>query len=171
VDYEPLPAILGIREAIAAGSFIAPTRTIVRGEPLQQLPAAPHRLQGTLELGGQDHFYLEGQIAVALPQEDGGMLVVSSTQHPTEVQHLVARALGRRAHEVTIQCRRMGGGFGGKESQAALVACAAAVAAVRTGRPVKLRLDRDDDMVITGKRHEFVADYDGGVDASGRLLR
>ncbi|MEP7067962.1 MAG: xanthine dehydrogenase molybdopterin binding subunit [Usitatibacter sp.] len=170
VDYEPLPAILGIREAIAAGSFIAPTQRLVRGEPLHALAAAPHRLQGTLELGGQDHFYLEGQIAVALPQEDGGMLVISSTQHPTEVQHLVARALGRRAHDVHVECRRMGGGFGGKESQASLVACAAAIAAARSGRPVKLRLDRDDDMVITGKRHEFVADYDVGFDAKGRIL-
>ena len=170
IDYEPLPAILGIREAIAAGSFVAPTRTIVRGEPLQQLPAAPHRLQGTLELGGQDHFYLQGQVAVALPQEDGDMLVVSSTQHPTEVQHLVARALDRRVHEVTVHCRRMGGGFGGKESQAALIACAAAVAAHRLARPVKLRLDRDDDMLITGKRHEFLADYDVGFDAGGRIL-
>ncbi len=170
LDYEKLPAILGIREAIAAASFVAPTRTLVRGEPMERLAAAPNRLRGTLELGGQDHFYLEGQVAVALPQEDGGMLVVSSTQHPTEVQHLVAHALGRRSHEVTVQCRRMGGGFGGKESQAALIACAAAVAAVRTGRPVKLRLDRDDDMVITGKRHEFLADYDVGFDANGRIL-
>jgi xanthine dehydrogenase large subunit len=170
VDYETLPALLGIREAIAAGSFVAPTRTIVRGEPAERHAAAPHRLQGTIELGGQDHFYLEGQVAVALPQEDGGMLVLSSTQHPTEVQHLVARALGRRVHEVTVHCRRMGGGFGGKESQAAQVACAAAIAAVRLGRPVKIRLDRDDDMVITGKRHEFLADYDVGFDANGRVL-
>ena len=170
VDYDTLPAILGIREAIAAGSFVAPTRTILRGEPLERLAAAPHRMQGTLELGGQDHFYLEGQVAVALPQEDGRMLVVSSTQHPSEVQHLVARAIGRRVSEVTVHCRRMGGGFGGKETQAALIACAAAVAAVRTARPVKLRLDRDDDMVITGKRHEFLADYDAGFDANGRIL-
>ncbi len=170
IDYETLPAILGIREAIAAASFIAPTHTIVRGEPLPRLASSPQRLQGMLELGGQDHFYLEGQIAVALPQEDGGMLVVSSTQHPSEVQHLVAHALGRHAHEVSVHCRRMGGGFGGKESQAALLACAAAVAAVRSGRPVKLRLDRDDDMVITGKRHEFLADYDVGFDAGGRIL-
>ena len=170
VEYEPLPAILGIREAIAAGSFVAPTRTIARGDPQRALAAAPHRLQGTMELGGQDHFYLEGQIAIALPQEDGGMLVVSSTQHPTEVQHMVARALGRRVNEVTVRCRRMGGGFGGKESQASIVACAAAIAAARTGRPVKVRLDRDDDMLLTGKRHEFLADYDVGFDASGRLL-
>ncbi len=170
VEYETLPAILGIREAVAAGSFVSPTRTLVRGEPLKVLGAAPHRLQGTIELGGQDHFYLEGQVALALPQEDGGMLVVSSTQHPTEVQHLVARALGRKVHEVTVHCRRMGGAFGGKESQAAGTACAAAIAAVRTGRAVKLRLDRDDDMLITGKRHEFLADYDVGFDPSGRIL-
>jgi len=170
VSYEALPAILGIREAIAAASFISPTQTIRRGEPLERLASAPRRLQGSIEMGGQDHFYLEGQIAVALPQENGGMVVVSSTQHPTEVQHLVAEALGRRAHHVTVQCRRMGGGFGGKESQAALIACAAAVAAAKTGRPVKLRLDRDDDMLATGKRHEFLADYDVGFDAEGRLL-
>ena len=170
VEYEPLPAILGIREAVAAGSFISPTQTIVRGQPGERLAGAPHRLKGAIELGGQDHFYLEGQVSFAMPQEDGGMLVVSSTQHPTEVQHLVARALGCRVHDVTVQCRRMGGGFGGKETQAALGACAAAVAARRTGRPVKIRLDRDDDMVITGKRHEFLADYDVGYDSDGRIL-
>ncbi len=169
VAYEPLPAILGIREAIAAGSFISPTHTIRQGEPEAHLAAAPHRLQGSLQLGGQDHFYLEGQVAFALPQEDGGMRVTSSTQHPTEVQHLVAHALGLPVNQVMVECRRMGGAFGGKESQASLVACAAAVAAARLKRPVKLRLDRDDDMVVTGKRHEFLADYDVGFDASGRL--
>ena len=169
VEYEPLPAIFGIREAIAAGSFIAPTQTVRRGEPLERLAASPRKLQGTIEIGGQDHFYLEGQVAFAIPQENGGMLVVSSTQHPTEVQHLVAHALGRHSHHIAVQCRRMGGGFGGKESQAALIACAAAVVAAKTGRPVKMRLDRDDDMVITGKRHEFLADYDVGFEAHGRL--
>jgi xanthine dehydrogenase large subunit len=170
IEYETLPAIFGIRDAIAAASFVAPTRTVIRGEPEKILRAAPQRLRGSIELGGQDHFYLEGQVAIALPQEDGAMLVVSSTQHPTEVQHLVARALGRDVHEVTVHCRRMGGGFGGKESQAAGVACAAAIAAARTGRPVKMRLDRDDDMLLTGKRHEFLADYEVGFDAGGRLL-
>ncbi|MEO7742255.1 MAG: xanthine dehydrogenase molybdopterin binding subunit [Usitatibacter sp.] len=170
VEYQPLAAILGIREAVAAASFISPTQTIVVGQPMERLAAAPHRLKNTVELGGQDHFYLEGQVAFALPQEDGGMLVVSSTQHPTEVQHMVARALGCRVHDVTVHCRRMGGGFGGKETQASLVACAAAVAATRTGRAVKIRLDRDDDMVITGKRHEFLADYEVGFDAEGRIL-
>jgi len=170
VRYEPLPALFDIREALAAGSFVAPTRTLVRGEPVERLAVAPQRLKGTMNLGGQDHFYLEGQIAIALPQEDGGMLVVSSTQHPSEVQHLVAHALGLDSHDVVVQCRRMGGGFGGKETQAALIACAAAVAAWRTKRPVKLRLDRDDDMIVTGKRHEFLADYDVGFDAEGRIL-
>ena len=169
VDIEPLPALLGIREALAAGSFVSPTRTLVRGDPAARLAAAPHRLQGTVTLGGQDHFYLEGQVAVALPQEDGTLHVISSTQHPTEVQHHVAHAIGRRVNDVTVTCRRMGGGFGGKESRASIVACAAAVLAVRTGRPVKLRLDRDDDMTVTGKRHEFVGDYDVGFDAQGRI--
>ena len=169
VRYAALPAIFGIREAIAAGSFVAPTRTLQRGDPVARLAQAPHRLQGTIEMGGQDHFYLEGQVAFAIPQEGRGMLVVSSTQHPTEVQNLVAHALGLAAKDVTVQCRRMGGGFGGKESQAALIACAVAVAAWKTGRPVKMRLDRDDDMVVTGKRHEFLADYDVGFDAEGRV--
>jgi xanthine dehydrogenase large subunit len=120
-------------------------------------------------MGGQDHFYLESHIAVALPQEDDAMRVLSSTQHPTEVQNLVARALGLSAHQVTVECRRMGGGFGGKESQPALIACVAAVFARKLGRPVKLRLDRDDDMTITGKRHEFLADYRVGFDAAGRI--
>ena len=121
-------------------------------------------------MGGQDHFYLEGQIAAALPQEDGAMLIHSSTQHPAEVQHLVARALGLASNQVVVQCRRLGGGFGGKESQAALIAAAAAVLARKTGRPVKLRLDRDADMLMTGKRHDFIADYDVGFDDEGRLL-
>ena len=170
VRYEALPAILGIREAIAAGSFVSPTQTLARGDAHARLAGAPRRLQGTIEMGGQDHFYLEGQVAFAIPQENAGMLVVSSTQHPTEVQHLVAHALGIHAKDVTVQCRRMGGAFGGKESQAALIACAAAVAAWKTRRPVKLRLDRDDDMVITGKRHEFLADYDAGFDDEGRVV-
>ncbi len=169
VTYEPLPVILDIRGAIAAGRFISPTHTIRQGAPEARLAAAPHRLQGSLELGGQDHFYLEGQVAFALPQEAGGMRVVSSTQHPTEVQHLVAHALGLHVNQVTVECRRMGGAFGGKESQAALIACAAAVSAALLRCPVKLRLDRDDDMIVTGKRHEFLADYDVGFDANGRL--
>jgi xanthine dehydrogenase large subunit len=170
VDYQPLPAILDIRAALAANSFVLPSERMVRGQPDQVLAAAARRLTGSVIIGGQDHFYLEGQIAIALPQEDGAMLIHSSTQHPSEVQQLVAHALARRAHDVTVQCRRMGGGFGGKETQPALIAAAAAVLAHKTGRPVKLRVDRDTDMLMTGKRHDFLADYDVGFDASGRIL-
>ncbi|MBM3347826.1 MAG: xanthine dehydrogenase molybdopterin binding subunit, partial [Betaproteobacteria bacterium] len=169
VEYEELPAILDIRTALAQQSYVIPSVTLRRGSPDAALPAAAYRLKGSLAIGGQDHFYLEGQIAVALPQEDGCMLVHSSTQHPTEVQHKVADALALRANAVTVQCRRMGGGFGGKESQPALFACVAAVMAVRTGRPVRLRVDRDTDMQSTGKRHDFVADYDVGFGADGRI--
>ncbi len=168
-DIEALPAILDIRSALAQSSFVLPTQTLVRGEPQRALELAPLRRSGSVSIGGQDHFYLEGQIAIAIPQEDGAMLVLSSTQHPSEVQHLVAHALGRSTHDVTVQCRRMGGGFGGKESQPALFACVAAVLAARTGRPVKLRLDRDDDMLITGKRHDFIADWEVGFDPDGRI--
>src|ERR1700730_2072021 len=127
VVYDELPAILDIRAALAAESYVLPSRTLVRGTPATVLASSALRLQGTVLIRGQDHFYLEGQIAVAIPQEDGAMLVHSSTQHPTEVQHIVAHALGIRAHSVTVQCRRMGGGFGGKESQPGLLAAAAAV--------------------------------------------
>jgi xanthine dehydrogenase large subunit len=170
VDYEPLPAILDIRSALAAQSYVLPSERLVRGNPEEILARAPRRLRGSVSIGGQDHFYLEGHIAIALPQEDGAMLIHSSTQHPSEVQQLVAHALARRAHDVTVQCRRMGGGFGGKETQPALIAAAAAVLAHKTGRPVKLRVDRDTDMLMTGKRHDFLADYEVGFDASGRIL-
>src|SRR6185369_13634941 len=170
VEYDELPAILDVRSALAAESYLMPSERIVRGKPHEMLAQAPHRQRGSVTMGGQDHFYLEGQIALALPQEDGGMLVHSSTQHPAEVQSIVAHALGVSAHAVAVQCRRMGGGFGGKESQAALIAAAAAVIARKTGRPTKLRLDRDADMIITGKRHDFVADFDVGFDDRGRIL-
>jgi xanthine dehydrogenase large subunit len=170
VEYDVLPAILDIRAALAANSFVLPTERLVRGQPDQVLAGASRRLTGSVVIGGQDHFYLEGQIAIALPQEGGAMLIHSSTQHPSEVQQLVAHALGRRSHDVTVQCRRMGGGFGGKETQPALIATAAAVLAHKTGLAVKLRVDRDTDMLMTGKRHDFLADYEVGFDDSGRVL-
>jgi xanthine dehydrogenase large subunit len=170
VEYDALPAILDIRAAVAAKSFVLPTNGLVRGRPHEALARAPHRLSGSLGVGGQDHFYLEGQIAVAIAQEDGGMLVHSSTQHPSEVQQIIAHALGVPSNLVTVQCRRMGGGFGGKETQPALIAAAASIMARGTGRPVKLRLDRDVDMEMTGKRHDFVCDYTVGFDDSGRIL-
>jgi xanthine dehydrogenase large subunit len=127
-------------------------------------------LRGTLNVGGQEQFYLEGQVAYAIPQEDRGMLVQCSTQHPSEMLHVVAHALGWSSHQVRIECRRMGGGFGGKESQSALWAAAAAIAAARLKRPVKLRADRDDDMIVTGKRHCFFYEYELGYDDDGRIL-
>lgn len=170
VSYEELPAILDVRTAIAQAQFVLPTMRMQRGQPDQAIAAAPHQLSGSFSLGGQDHFYLEGQIAAAVPQEDGGVLVYSSTQHPSEVQHLVAHAMHLPVHQVTVQCRRMGGGFGGKESQPALLAAIVAIAASKLGKAVKLRLDRDTDMVMTGKRHDFESDYRIGFDHEGRLL-
>jgi xanthine dehydrogenase large subunit len=139
------------------------------GDADAALAASPHRLSGTLYVGGQDHFYLEGQVAYAIPGEGGDMLVHSSTQHPTEVQHNVAKVLGLNDNAVTVEVRRMGGGFGGKESQPALIAAIAALVAAKTGRAAKLRLDRDDDMVLTGKRHDFRLDYQVGFDPEGRI--
>jgi len=169
VEYEVLPAILDVDAAMDAQAFVLPTQTMKRGDALTAIASAPHRLSGRVRVGGQEHFYLEGQVAMAIPGEDDDLLVHSSTQHPTEVQHLVARCLGRRDHAVTVETRRMGGGFGGKESQASQIACVAGLLAARTGRPVKLRLDRDDDMRLTGKRHDFRIDWAVGFDADGRL--
>jgi len=170
IEYDPLPAILTIDQALTAQAFVLPTQVMARGDAAAALARSPHRLAGRIDVGGQEHFYLEGQVAMAVPGEDGDMLVYSSTQHPTEVQHLVARTLKLSDHSVVTETRRMGGGFGGKESQASLIACIAALLAQRTKRPVKLRLDRDDDMVLTGKRHDFRIDYDVGFDADGRII-
>ncbi len=168
-DIEPLPALLDVRAALAAQSFVLPPVRVARGDAQAALARAPHRLQGRFEVGGQEHFYLEGQVAYAVPQEQGQWLVHASTQHPGEVQHWVAHALGLASHRVVVQCRRMGGGFGGKETQAGHVAVWAALAARKFGAPVKLRLDRDEDFRITGKRHPFAYDYTVGFDDSGRL--
>ncbi|MEW6466610.1 MAG: xanthine dehydrogenase molybdopterin binding subunit [Pseudomonadota bacterium] len=168
-DIEPLPALLDVRAALAAQSFVLPPVRVVRGDAQAALARSPHRLQGRFEVGGQEHFYLEGQVAYAVPQEQGQWLVHASTQHPGEVQHWVAHALGLASHRVVVQCRRMGGGFGGKETQAGHVAVWAALAAHKFSAPVKLRLDRDEDFRITGKRHPFAYDYTVGFDDSGRL--
>jgi xanthine dehydrogenase large subunit len=170
VDYAPLPPVLSIEEALAAESYVAPPQIVERGDPDAALAGAPHRVSGRLEPGGQDHFYLEGQIAMALPRDDGSMLVLSSTQHPTEVQHGVAHVLNLPFAAVTVEVRRMGGAFGGKESQATQIAAMAALVAARTGQPAKLRLARDDDMIITGKRHDFLIDWNVGFDDEGRIL-
>ncbi len=170
VKYDALPAVLTIDEALAAQSFVLPTERLTRGDTAAALAAAPHRLAGRFRCGGQDHFYLEGQISLAVPKEDGAMLVHCSTQHPGEIQLEVAHALGMPAHNITVECRRMGGAFGGKETQAGLYACVAAILARATGRAVKMRVDRDDDMIQTGKRHAFRYDYDVGFDDDGRIV-
>ena len=169
VDYEVLDPILEIDDAVASESFVLPSESLTRGEPAKAIETAAHRIAGRVRCGGQDQFYLEGQIAMAVPGEDGTLVVYSSTQHPDEVQMLVAHATGRAAKDVTCICRRMGGAFGGKESQAALIACIAALSADKTGRPCKFRLDRDTDMIMTGKRHDFEIDYDVGFDDDGRI--
>jgi len=169
IEYEELEPVLDIRQAIEAGSFVLPSETLRRGDSRQAIADAPHRLAGSVTLGGQDQFYLEGQVAMALPREDGDLFIYSSTQHPGEVQQLAAAAIGKASKDIVVECRRMGGAFGGKESQAALIACIAAVMARHTGRPCKLRLDRDVDMLMTGKRHDFVIDYEVGFDDAGRI--
>ncbi|MFN3954206.1 MAG: xanthine dehydrogenase molybdopterin binding subunit [Pararhodobacter sp.] len=171
IDYAERPPILSIEEALAANSrFEEGPRIWARGDPAGAIAAAAHRIEGRIEMGAQEHFYLEGQAALALPQEGGDMIVHSSTQHPTEIQHKVAEALGVPMHAVRVEVRRMGGGFGGKESQGNALAVACALAASRTGRACKMRYDRDDDMMITGKRHDFRIDYRAGTDAAGRVL-
>ena len=168
-DISPLPALLTVASALAAQSYVLPPVVVRRGDAQAALARAPHTLRGTLEVGGQEHFYLEGQIAYVVPQEQNQWLVYSSTQHPGEAQHWVAHALGIDNHAVRVECRRMGGGFGGKETQSGHLAVWAAVAANKFKKPVKLRLDRDDDFLITGKRHPFAYDYTVGFDDTGRL--
>jgi xanthine dehydrogenase large subunit len=158
-----------VEDALDRDETVLPDYAFGRGDPETAIAAAPLRLEGSLRIGGQEHFYLEGQAALAVPGEDGEIHVHSSTQHPTEVQHVVARVLGLPDAFVTCEVRRMGGGFGGKESQATQWAVLAALAARVTGRPCKMRLDRDDDFILTGKRHDFRSDWAVGTDEGGRI--
>jgi xanthine dehydrogenase large subunit len=170
VSYEELPAIFTPQEAKAAGSYVLPPMQLKRGDYQAAFETAPRVVKGQLFVGGQEQFYLEGQIAYAIPKEDNAMLVQCSTQHPSEMQHVVAHAIGVHSHKVQVECRRMGGGFGGKESQSALWAASAGIAAAKLRRPVKLRADRDDDMLVTGKRHCFYYEYEVGYDDNGKIL-
>lgn len=171
VAYAEDTPILTVEAAMAADSrFEEGPRIYTRGDVDSALTKAPKTVSGRFEIGGQEHFYLESQAAIALPQEGGDMVVGSSTQHPTEIQHKVAEALGVPMHAVRVETRRMGGGFGGKESQGNALAVACALVARATGRPASMRYDRDDDMTITGKRHDFRIDYTAGFDDDGRLL-
>ncbi|MFG0413576.1 xanthine dehydrogenase molybdopterin binding subunit [Ectopseudomonas khazarica] len=169
VEYEDLEPVLDVVEAYRKQHFVLASHTHRIGDSAAQLASAPRRLQGTLHIGGQEHFYLETQISSVMPTEDGGMLVYTSTQNPTEVQKLVAEVLGVPMNKIVIDMRRMGGGFGGKETQAAGPACLCAVIAHLTGRPTKMRLPRMEDMSMTGKRHPFYVEYDVGFDDDGLL--
>src|SRR5215472_678489 len=168
--YEPLPAILTIQDAIAEKSFLSGPMRIVRGDAESALAGSPNRIEGELSMGGQEHFYLETQCSLAWLDESGGMMVQSSTQHPSETQEIVARALGLARNKVTVECLRMGGAFGGKEVQANPYAAIAALGAWKTKRLVRVRLPRFLDMVLTGKRHPFLARFAAGFDNDGRIL-
>ena len=171
IDYEELPAIIDIWDLDPEeGRLVTTPLVLKRGDPAAALAGAPRRIKGRMRLGGQDHFYLEGQVSLAVPGEDDDVTVYCSTQGPSETQHMVAHALGVPSHAVTVEVRRMGGGFGGKETQANQCAAIAAIAARKLRRAVKVRLDRDEDMEATGKRHDFAIDYDVGFDAEGRIL-
>ncbi len=169
IEYEELPAILTPAQSLAASAFVLPTREFTMGDAREAIDSAPHRISGEQYIKGQEHFYLEGQICLVMPNEDRGVHVISSSQHPSEVQKLVASVLGVSINDVHAEVRRMGGGFGGKESQAAALACTAAIFAVRTRRTVKYRMPRQDDMVQTGKRHDFWNRYEAGFDKDGLL--
>jgi xanthine dehydrogenase large subunit len=169
VQYEALPAVLGIAAAIAGDSFHGPQEVIRRGLPERELASAVHTLSGELEVGGQEHFYLETQAAMAWLDESGGVVVHSSTQHPTETQEIVARVLGLPRSQVVVQCLRMGGAFGGKEVQANTWAAIAAVIANKLKRPTRVRLTRHQDMTMTGKRHPFLGRFEVGFSAAGKL--
>ncbi len=169
IEYEDLEAVLSVEDALKKKHFVLDSHQHKRGDSARALAAAPHRLQGKLHIGGQEHFYLETQISSVIPTEDDGMIVYTSSQNPTEVQKLVAEVLDVPMHKIVIDMRRMGGGFGGKETQAAGPACLCAVVARLTGQPTKMRLPRVDDMLMTGKRHPFYVEYDVGYDDKGRL--
>ena len=169
IRYEKTDPILSIDKALDLKQFVLPPSTVSIGDSETALKSATHTISGRLSCGGQDHFYLEGQAAMAVPKEGGDLVIYSSTQHPSEIQHLIAHALAKPLHSIIVEVRRMGGAFGGKESQAAQSACIAAIVANKTGRPAKLRLDRDIDMLSTGKRHDFNFNYEVGFDDNGTI--
>ncbi|RVD37981.1 xanthine dehydrogenase molybdopterin binding subunit, partial [Mesorhizobium sp. M8A.F.Ca.ET.023.02.2.1] len=170
-EYDELPAVIDIWDLDPAKDKQVTTPLILRrGDAAAAIKAAPRRIKNRMWLGGQDHFYLEGQVSLAIPGEDDEVTVYCSTQGPSETQHLVAHTLGVPSNAVTVEVRRMGGGFGGKETQANQCAAIAAIAAKRLKRAVKIRLDRDEDMTATGKRHDFAIDYEVGFDDEGNIL-
>jgi len=169
IEYKPLEAVLTVKDALAKQNFVRPPFTMKRGDSQTAISNAQHQLSGEIVVGGQEHMYLEGQVSTAVPTEDGGMEIYTSSQHPSEVQKLVAEVLDIPLNKVLVDMRRMGGGFGGKETQAAPWACIAALLANETKRPVKFKLGRMDDMIMTGKRHPFENNYTVGFDENGQI--
>ncbi|PCH94351.1 MAG: xanthine dehydrogenase molybdopterin binding subunit [Gammaproteobacteria bacterium] len=169
IEYQELEAVLTVKDALAKQNFVRPPFTMKRGDSATAIAAAEHQLSGEIVVGGQEHMYLEGQVSTAEPTEDGGMNIFTSSQHPSEVQKLVAEVLDIPLNKVLVDMRRMGGGFGGKETQAAPWACIAALLANESKRPVKFKLARLDDMVMTGKRHPFENNYTVGFDKNGQI--
>ncbi len=170
VAYEPLPSYITVQDAVDAESFQGTPRTVVRGDAANSLATAPHVFEGTSEVGGQEHFYLETHAALAHVDSEGQIFVQSSTQHPSETQEIVAHVLDLASNQVTVQSLRMGGGFGGKEMQPHGLAAVAALGAKLTRRPVRLRLNRTQDITMTGKRHPFLLSWKAGFDDDGRIL-
>ncbi len=169
IEFDAVTPIVDVVAGLKSGETVLDDYQFTRGDAPSHIKQAHDTISGTIEVGGQEHFYLEGQISLVIPGENRAMKVYCSTQHPTEIQHLVARTLQQPDASIVCECRRMGGGFGGKESQAAQWACIAAIAARKTGHAVKMRLDRDDDMIATGKRHDFVIEYSAAHDEDGVL--
>jgi xanthine dehydrogenase large subunit len=170
IDYKEKTPILDIQQAIKSESYVRPPHGMRCGDAQTSIKNAPHKISGKLTIGGQDHLYLEGQISIAIPEENNGFTIISSNQNPTETQHLIAEVLGLSMADITVKTRRMGGAFGGKETQAAPWACIAAIFAQRTGKTVKCRLGREDDMRLTGKRHPFEHHYTVGFDNAGKIM-
>lgn len=170
IEVDPLPAVLNAREAHKLEQYVASPMHMTRGDAQKAIAAAPNKLNGSFATGGQEQFYLEGQIAYVMPQDDGGLTIHCSSQSISEVQLSVSHVMDMPAHKIRVECRRLGGGFGGKETEPNLIASITAIAAQRCKRPVKLRLDRDDDILITGRRHAFEFDYEVGYDNEGRIL-
>ncbi len=168
IIYKELNPLVTIKESLAKNKLLFKVRKIKRGNPTQALSVSAHKLKGNFTTGSQEHFYLEGQVAFVLPKEDNNLLVYSSTQHPSETQQLIAKMLNQKSNSITVVVRRIGGGFGGKETNF-MTASICALLAKKTKCPVKLRLDRDDDIIITGKRHEFFSDYEVGFNQIGKI--
>ena len=169
INYLKVKPILEIQEAIKKKSFVLEPKILKKGNAIKNIKNSKHIIEGELFSGGQDHFYLEGQIALTIPQEDNNYLVYSSTQHPTETQQIIAKVIKQKFNSINVRVRRIGGGFGGKETQSFIFATISTLLAKKTGNPTKLRVDRDDDMIITGKRHDFYYKYKTGFDDKGKI--